>query len=53
MINIDLGATYDGMTSYEVLKEFIKPMQEMGMSDQMIQELLDSRKDIAEMRGKE
>lgn len=47
MINIDLNATYDGMTPSEVLKEFIKPMQEMGMSDQMIQEILDSRKNVA------
>lgn len=48
MISMDLDATYDGMNIAEVYKEFVKPMQEMGMSDDVINEMLEEHKDKKE-----
>ena len=53
MISLELGATYDGMTVDEVMKEFVEPMRAMGMTDEMINEILQTRKDKTDMRGEE
>jgi DNA-binding transcriptional MerR regulator len=52
MINLDLGATYDG---YDVTATFeiVKELQQLGMTDEEINKILERAKDSEKEGGKE